>query len=331
MENKNGIFWMLGAALLFILQISLAANFLLVGVVLGLASIGGTSSFDEQLFDGKSGADRKVAIIDLRGVISYEVPGASGRPMMDDMLEQLKQAQEDEDVAAIVLNVDSPGGEITASDALYEEIKRCDKEKPVIVYINSLGASGAYYAALGARKIIASELSITGSIGVLLQTINYEKLANFIGIQTVTFKSGGMKDILNPSRPMTEEEKIYIQNMVGESYAKFVSVVVQRRNLDDQKFRASIGDGRILSGRAALGQGLIDGVGYLRDAIFQAKQMAKLKENAPAVRYIAPFHLGQLFRIFGKAAESSLRVQVGPEFRLEPGKLYYISPHIFAR
>lgn len=328
--NKNTGWWIVGAILLFIFQVSLIANVVFLGLIFGLSSLESGKTFEETTVEGRYISGKKVVIIDLLGVISYGVPGAVENSMVDDLITELRQARKDKNIGAVVLNVDSPGGEITASDALYHEIKKCDEKKPVVVYINSLGASGAYYASMGSRYIMSNELSITGSIGVILQTINYEKLADWIGIKTITFKSGKMKDLLNPARPMTPEEKTYVQGMINESYDRFVEIVSKRRNLDEKKLRDTIADGRIISGKDALSDGLIDGTGYLKDAIDQARTLGGLKSNSRVVRYAAPFRVGQLFRLFGNTSGNKLKIDIVPEsLKLEAGKLYYISPHVF--
>src|SRR5262249_5990553 len=148
--------------------------------------------------------------------------------------------------------------------------------------------SGAFYAAMGSRYIIANELSITASIGVVLEAMNYEKLADFVGVKMFTFKSGAMKDLLNPTRQPTEEEKAYVQALINESYGKFVHTVAVGRKLDETKLRQGIADGRIISGKTAVSLGLVDANGYLEDAIHQACKMSKVPEETPAFRYIAP-------------------------------------------
>lgn len=330
--SKKVIFWIVGIAIALVLQVSLFFNLVLVGALFGHSGPTPRKPFEEIAVEGQLGTDRKVVIIYLDGLISFNGDGGAGESMVESLVDQLRQARKDKSVAAVVLNIDSPGGEITASDALYEEIKRCDQVKPVIAYMNSVAASGAYYAAMGAHYIVTNELCLTGSIGVMLQTINYQKLADLVGVETVTFKSGKMKDLLNPARPMTEEEKTYIQGMIMESYEKFLGIVAKGRNLDENMLREKLADGRVMSGRVAVEEKLADEAGYLRDAIAKARQLANLRDNAPVVRYATPFHLGQLFRIFGKAPAAGLRLQIGPEsLKLETGKFYYLSPHLFGK
>lgn len=287
--------------------------------------------FEEKWVQGDAHSKKKVALVTLKGVISLAEPGFVGESMVDDVIEQLKQAERDSRIAAVIVWIDSPGGEVTASDLLFHQIQKLDQKKPVIAYLNSVAASGGYYAAVGARYIMAHELCMTASIGVLLQTINYEKLSNIIGVQTLTFKSGKMKDLLNPSRPPTEEEKAYVQDMIMETYDQFVGIVAERRKLDEAKLRQGIADGRVLSGKKALAEGLVDANGYLNDAFNKACELAQIDSNSALIRYEAPLHFGKFLRIFGKAGtEPKVQVKLGPDsVHLEAGKLYYISNHLF--
>ena len=156
----------------------------------------------------------KVALIEMRGLISSSLPGNVGETMVDDMRAALQQAREDDRVKAVILEIDSPGGEVTASDEIYNAVVKTRARKPVVVYMDTLAASGGYYVSCGGRYLMANETTITGSIGVIIQTLNYEQLFNKIGLASVVFKSGKFKDILNGARPMTPEEKDYIQNFV---------------------------------------------------------------------------------------------------------------------
>lgn len=320
------------------LVIALAAS-LVVNVALLADRVGGGSGdgeFQEVVLEGpKYGASGKIAVVDLFGVISYGVYGQVYDTMVDDVVAKLKQAREDEDVKAILLHIDSPGGEVVASDVIYHEVARTAKDKPVVAYFDSVAASGAYYAAMGADRIVANELCITASIGVIMQTLNVEQLAQKVGVSALTFKSGKMKDLLNPTRQPTEEEIAYVQGLIDETYGKFVGIVARERGLDEARLREELADGRIVSGRRAVESKLADQVGYFEDAVAAAREAAGLSEDeAQVVRYLAPFSWNALFRTMGEAAASKpvVRLQVGPEFpQLEAGKLYYLSPHVWGR
>ena len=290
--------------------------------------------FEEELVEGDDSQEKRIAKIDLFGVIAQEIPGQIGSSMVDDLILQIRQAADDNSIAAILLHIDSPGGEVTASDNLYHELTLVRQNKPVIVYLDSVGASGGYYTAMGGSYIMAHELCLTGSIGVIMQAINYEGLSKILGLSTLTFKSGALKDLLNPSRPASEAEKKLVQDMVAETFEKFSSIVVTERDFPDQKLPTEVADGRIVSGKQAFDLKLIDATGYLQDAIADAREIAKLPENAPVIRYNAPFHFSRLFRLLGQKQDTNPKVQVSlvPEsFHLQAGKLYYLSTHLFFR
>ena len=290
--------------------------------------------FEEELVEGDDSQEKRIAKIDLFGVIAQEIPGQIGSSMVDDLILQIRQAADDDSIAAILLHIDSPGGEVTASDNLYHELTLVRPNKPVIVYLDSVGASGGYYTAMGGSYIMAHELCLTGSIGVIMQAINYEGLSKILGLSTLTFKSGALKDLLNPSRPASEAEKKLVQDMVAETFEKFSSIVVTERDFPDQKLPTEVADGRIVSGKQALDLKLIDATGYLQDAITDAREIAKLPANAPVIRYNAPFRFSRLFRFLGQKQDTNPKVQVSlvPEsFHLQAGKLYYLSTHLFFR
>src|ERR1700682_145402 len=227
---------------------------------------------------GSRGSNDKIALIVLRGLISSSLPGNVGDSMVDDMRMALQQARDDDHVRAVVLEIDSPGGEVTASDVIYNWVVKTRAKKPVVVYMDSLAASGGYYVACGGKFLMANETTITGSIGVIIQTLNYEQLFNKIGLASVVFKSGKFKDILNGARPMTPEERELIQSFVMQTYDKFLGIVARERSLPAEMLRNTIADGRILSGKEALNNKLVDGLGQLEDAFAKAKQLG----NAPA-------------------------------------------------
>src|SRR5262244_3772939 len=214
----------------------------------------------------------KIAVITMRGLISSSIPGNVSDSMVDDTRAALQQARDDSRVKAVVLEIDSPGGEVTASDEIYSAVVKTRTRKPVVVYMDSLAASGGYYVSCGGRFLMANETTITGSIGVIIQTLNYEQLFNKVGLASVVFKSGKFKDMLNGARPITPEERDLIQRFVMETYDKFLSVVSKERSLPADLLRNNIADGRILSGKEALTDKLIDGIGELDDAFAKAKQ-----------------------------------------------------------
>src|SRR5438045_51775 len=231
---------------------------------------------------GARGSGDKIAVVMMRGLISTSLPGGVGDTMVDDMRLALEQARDDDRVRAVVLEIDSPGGEVTASDMIYNWVVKTRAKKPVIVYMDSLAASGGYYVACGGKYLMANETTITGSIGVIIQTLNYEQLFNKIGLASVVFKSGKFKDMLNGARPITPEERDLVQGFIMKTYDKFLGIVAKERNLPADLLRNTIADGRILSGKDAFEHKLIDGLGELEDAFGKAKELG----NAPGAKIV---------------------------------------------
>jgi protease-4 len=273
---------------------------------------------------GGGGTADKIAVITMRGLISSSLPGTVSDSMVDDMRAALQQARDDNRVKAIVLEVDSPGGEVTASDAIYSALIKTRARKPVVVYMDSLAASGGYYVSCGGKYLMASETTITGSIGVIIQTLNYEQLFNKVGLASVIFKSGKFKDMLNGARPITPEERELVQSFIMKTYDKFLGIVAKERNLPADLLRNTIADGRILSGKDAFDNKLIDGLGELDDAFAKAKQLGNSPE-AKVVKYGPPFSLSRFLRIFGEA-DSKIELQLPKQLipQLESGRAYFL-------
>ena len=266
----------------------------------------------------------KIAVITMRGLISSSLPGNVSDSMVDDMRAALQQARDDSRVKAIVLEIDSPGGEVTASDAIYSALVKARERKPVVVYMDSLAASGGYYVSCGGKFLMANETTITGSIGVIIQTLNYEQLFNKVGLASVIFKSGKFKDMLNGARPITPEERELAQNFIMKTYDKFLGIVAKERNLPADLLRNTIADGRILSGKEAFEHKLIDGLGELDDAFSKAKELGNAPD-ARVVKYGPPFSLSRFLRIFGEA-DSKIELQLPKQLvpQLESGRAYFL-------
>jgi protease-4 len=278
---------------------------------------------------GRTVPDR-IALITMRGLISSSIPGNVSDSMVEDMRLALQQARDDNRVKAIVLEIDSPGGEVTAADQIYNAVTKARARKPVVVYMDSLAASGGYYIACGGKFLMANETTITGSIGVIIQTLNYEQLFNKIGLASVVFKSGKFKDILNGARPMTPEERELIQNFVMQTYDKFLGIVAKERNLPADMLRNNIADGRILSGKEALNDKLIDGLGQIEDAFAKARQLGNAPQ-ATVIKYGPPFSLTRFFRAFGQTGNSKIELQLPKQLvsQLESGRAYFL-PSFYA-
>jgi protease-4 len=329
----NARFGCLGIGLVVLLAVSLLLN-----LIFFVANSATTSTsllpdsvpkFSESVVQPGKNTDERIALIYLRGIITGAEPGTLGETAVDDLKMQLKQAGDDSKIRAVVLHIDSPGGEVTASDTIYNAVRRLREKKPVVVYMGSLAASGGYYVACGGNWLIANETTFTGSIGVIMQTLNYQQLIDKVGLQVHTFKSGKFKDMLSGSRPITPEEEQYVNGLVMQTYGKFVGIVAKERNLPEDQLRNGVADGRVVSGKDALDAKLVNQLGEVEDAYVKAMELAKVP-NATVVRYDTPFALAKIFRMLGKSeGKASIEVNLADSLRpkLEAGRLYYLPSH----
>lgn len=243
---------------------------------------------------------KKIAVLEVNGVIQdtggdvgsiFESPGYNHRSF----LEKLDQVEADDSVKGIIIRVNSPGGGVVESAEIHDKIIDIQKntKKPVYISMGSMAASGGYYISAPATKIYASPETLTGSLGVIMQGINYEGLAEKYGVDFVTIKSGPYKDIMSPTREMTHEERTILQTMINNSYEGFVKVISEGRNIPVEKVK-DFADGRIYDGRQAKALNLIDEFGYFDDVIGFMKKDLKIKD-AQVVRYTENFGFGSLF------------------------------------
>lgn len=196
-------------------------------------------------------------------------------------LEQLERMEEDPQIKAIVIRLNSPGGAVVPSQEIYEAVK--SYSKPVVVSMGSLAASGAYYIAVGANKIFANPGTLTGSIGALMEFLNLEKLYDWAKIQRYTIKAGKYKDGGAEFRELTSEEKALMQGAVDDIMQQFRKAVAQGRSLKEEQLD-TVADGRIFTGRQALAAHLVDKLGTLSDAIDEAGRMGKILGKPHVVR-----------------------------------------------
>lgn len=202
------------------------------------------------------------------------------------IIDQIDSFKEDGSVKAIVLRVNSPGGGVSPSQEIYDEVKATAAVKPVVVSMGSVAASGGYYIAAPAQRILANPGTITGSIGVIMQFTNVEELLGKVGLKSQVVKSGRHKDIGSPVRPMSTADREILQSLIDDVYAQFVQAVAESRKMDIDKVR-QLADGRIFTGRQAFEAGLVDELGGYRDAIRVAADLAGIK-GKPKVVYPAP-------------------------------------------
>lgn len=245
----------------------------------------------EQTVEGSGAA--KVLLLDLSGVLSELPVSALGAQaprvsILARVREELKKAEEDERVRAVVVRINSPGGTATAADTLYRELSafKARRKIPVVAAITDVGASGGYYVALAADTIVAHPTSVTGSIGVMMLTLNAEGLLQKVGVSPLAIKSGAKKDMGSPFRGLTDEERAIFQGVIDDLHGRFVSVIARERKIPEDRVRA-LADGRIYTAQQARALGLVDQVGYVEEAVDVAKRAAKLGE-ARVIMYHRP-------------------------------------------
>ncbi|EJW98911.1 signal peptide peptidase SppA, 36K type, partial [gut metagenome] len=244
--------------------------------------------FVVSLLKGNNNAEKVVANPDRVAVINIEGTIVSGGDVQDrlfqeptgvtsgSIMRQIREAAEDDSVKAVLLNINSGGGSATAAEEVGRELKRFKErtKKPIVATMGDMGASAAYWiAACSSDKIYANTTTLTGSIGVYMPYMNTQELFQKIGIKTDKIKSGPYKDILSNDRPMTDAEKILLQNMVNEIYNEFITVVVTGRKMDEAHVR-NLADGRIYTGSQAKNLGLVDELGNYYDALEAAGKLA---------------------------------------------------------
>lgn len=245
-----------------------------------------------ELFRAKEG----IGVIELTGVIVSA----------DETITQLTEFRQQPNIKAIVLRIDSPGGAVGASQELYEEVKRTNAVKPVVASLGSVAASGGFYAALGATRIVASPGTLTGSMGVILKFANLEELFSKIGYKSEVVKSGRLKDIGSPSRPMSAEEREMLQALIDDVHGQFVRAVAESRKLPEDTVGA-LADGRIFSGAQAKEFKLIDSFGNLNDAALMAAGLAGLDTKVmPHLIYPEEKGFSLLSLLTGEAGQALL-------------------------
>src|SRR4026208_307722 len=251
--------------------------------------------------------DSKVLLMDLSGVISsQEKEGLLPQPnLLATFKEELTKASKDDKVKAVVLRVNSPGGTVNASDILYHEIKtfKANKKIPVITSMMDVAASGGYYLAMATDAILVHPSTVTGSIGVIMLTVNARGLLEKVGVEANAITSGPRKDMGSPFRVMTPEERGIFQGVIDSFYQRFLTVVQEGRPTLTPDEIKKLADGRIYSGDQAKAAGLVDEIGYLDDAVEMAKKKAGLTE-ARVVTYGRPgeYHNNIYSRLFGVSA-----------------------------
>lgn len=285
LANNNRLYiFLLSLLLLYTLSLSGCA-------FISVSPFGITRPLKETVVSGEG--KNKILLMDISGIISskkkYALPFREKVSIVSLVREELKKAAQDKKIKGLILRINSPGGTVTASDIIYQEIKKFKQEKkiPVVACIMDVGASGGYYISLAADTIIAHPTSITGSIGVIAFKFNAKKLMGKIGIEDESIKSGDKKDLWSPFRPNTIEEKRILKQIISNLYQRFIEVVgEERKELTIEQVK-KLADGRIYTAEQAVEAKLIDRIGYLDDAIEVTKRKANIKE-ASVIIYHRP-------------------------------------------
>ena len=278
----------------------------------------------------KPGSGGKIVVIPLDGLLANAQTGGLLEPSENPMSlfqQQLDEIADDGKVSAIVLRVNSPGGTVSGSDAMYTILMRF-KERykiPVVVSTQEVCASGAYYISCAADRIVAQPTSVVGSIGVIFETFDASGTMNMIGLKSDAIKSGPHKDMGSPFKPMDPGDRKLMQEMVDEYFARFKDVVRQHRGIKDADF-GMITDGRVFSGKRAVELGLADQTGLLDDAINVAKELSG-KPKAKVVTYRRPYsYSGSIYAASSipQPKANVVQLQLPGERSLLPTGFYYL-------
>ncbi len=288
--------------------------------------------------------ENKIAVIPVQGLIMNGSLDYGSVGLVELIEKQLRRAGKDKTVRAVILKVDSPGGEVIAADEISRLLTEFQKEyhKPVVASLGEVAASGGYYVSAPCRWIVANDLTITGSIGVILSTWNYRGLMNKVGLRPEVFKSGRFKDMLRGSKEqgeITQEERDMIQALVNQAFEQFKSVVTTGRKAANEKNKSNddkgqtlspeweqYADGRVLSGREAVRLGLADELGNFETAAARARKLAGL-DKATLIEYRQVVDFSDLFRLFSRNRTPALKLDLGVDLpKLKAGQLYFLAP-----
>ena len=292
--NNRTLIWLLLGGGAFVL--------LVVTVLAVLVTIGGDDG-------AEFGFSDRIQVVDLQGEIIDS----------QDVIQQLKRYEDSNSVRAILLRIDSPGGGVAVSQELYAEVKRLreKKDKTIVAYMSSTGASGAYYVACAANKIVANPGTIVGSIGVIAEWINYGDLMQWAKLKETVLKTGEFKDTGSASRPLTDREKAYFQGLIDDMYVQFIEAVAGGRQMEIQEVRA-IADGRVFTGRDAKDKKLVDEIGNFQDAVDLTAKLAGISGKPRLIQVtrqkvtlldVLTSDLSRIMPFQGKVLQSQIRFQ----------------------
>lgn len=313
-KKKSGwrVFWGI------FLGLSVVANIVFFLMIIGLMAVvvtGQTDMLTEKVA-AKGPRANKIALVRVEGIIDSSVAC--------DIIEQLEHASSDKHVKAVILSVDSPGGTITGSDQIYNEIRKCRYEfdKPVVAFMRGLAASGGYYISVAADEIIAEPTTITGSVGVIMgYLVLQDLLEGKLGIEPVIIKSGERKDWPSSFRKPSEEEMQYFEEkIINPAFSRFKEIVADGREELSVEDVNRLADGSIFCAEEALEEKMIDQIGYFEDAVEIAKRLAGV-DDARVVEYTRPFSFGGLL---GAQSKSVLNLDRKTLYELSTPQVMYL-------
>ena len=271
--------------------------FLLMSMVLSLVQI--NTSMQRKTSASSSNisisAAQGVGVVRVSGVISSDTEGHfASMSMHEAVIARIDQLAADDNIKAVVLRVDSPGGTVAATQEIFQKLMELRQKKPLVVSMGDMAASGGYYISSAANHIFANQGTMTGSIGVIIAAPNFKGLFEKLGIKMNVIKSGKYKDILSSSRDLSDEEKALLQDLIDNCYNQFIKDVSLGRNIPIDDFK-QYADGRVFTGSRGVEMKLVDSVGTFQDAVKKAKELAKLPSDAP----LYDENSSALDRIFG--------------------------------
>lgn len=248
-----------------------------------------------QSTDDRGFGDANIAVIEVEGIITESMP----------FIEQIRDLQEQSSYQAVVVRVNSPGGAVGSSQEIYMELKKLKAKLPVVVSMGDLAASGGLYVSLGSNMIVALPGTLTGSMGVLLELMNFRRLLEKVYLDPLTLKSGGLKDAGNPTAPLDPKAKEFFQTLINKTFQTFKDDVVRERKLKPEAAEL-LSDGRVVDGKEALALGLVDELGTFEDAVQAAMKLGKI-EGKPKLAFVSRKPKSWAQRIFEEASAPVLK------------------------
>lgn len=256
----------------------------IIGVIIAVGGLMAIGMFALMMFGmAASSGGFEFGSMGGNGIGVIEVSGAIDDEMARQVIRQLERFTDNSSVEAIVVHVNSPGGGVAPSQEIYDAILRARDEKPVVISMASVAASGGYYIACAGDRIIANPGTLTGSIGVIFQFHTFQDLMGKVGIGTETIKSGELKDVGSYARPMTDKEREMLNSVVQSTYEQFVEVVAASREKDKAEIYP-LADGSVYTGLQAYNLGLIDTLGGLHEAVNLAADLAEISGEPTVIR-----------------------------------------------